>query len=393
MCFGVGIGFCLALIDNLPYVCLVTVPLLGSFYGADTIYRLSILLIIHSFVVECIPNVLWRVIPLLNIVLLGVIVYLPVSITPWPIVWVYTRIMWLTEPMLMVAEVILLLNYVMRMSQIGADEIEENEDSAFKYKAAILLFSSMCYAVTASLAYDMYLNATPSQVLCLFVIVFLMIAAHNMMLMAHEGIISDCAFFCLLSTGITYIMVLETRQISSPLAEPSLWTQSPLANSSVVNIMYSILHMTSSSAQRSVLFLKRFFTPLFLGLLAVRLYGILFIVNKVTRNFFQDDKNSPDCFEETVRDDFEEFSPWKSPLLLRLSIIFMLTQMSGQFLEEWSGQTSSVAGFSYLASASKNIWPREILFGRLIQVSSISGFYMWRLYRANDWTWNPWLTP
>ena len=47
----------------------------------------------------------WRVIPLLNILLFGAIVYLPVSITPWPFVWAYTRIMWLTEPFLMVAEV------------------------------------------------------------------------------------------------------------------------------------------------------------------------------------------------------------------------------------------------------------------------------------------------
>ncbi|GFR73761.1 hypothetical protein ElyMa_003877200 [Elysia marginata] len=336
---------------------------------------------------------LWRVIPLLNVLLLGGLVYLPVSVTPWPVVWLYTRTMWLTEPLLMVAEVILLLNYVMRMSQHGADEIEQDEDSSYKYKGAILLFSSLCYAVVASLAYDMYLNATPSQVLCLFVVVFIMIAAHNMMLMAHEGIISDCAFFCLLSTTIVYVMVVETSQISSPLTEPFLWTKSPIAKSSVVNIMHSILHMTSSNAQRSILFLKRFFSPLFMGLLAVRLYSILFIVNKVTRNFFQDDKDSPHSFEVTEREDFEEFTPWKSPLLLRLSIIFMLTQMSGQFLEEWSGQTSSIAGLSYLASVSKNVWPGEILIGRLFQVAAISCFYMWRLYRADDWTWNPWLTP
>ncbi|GFO10553.1 hypothetical protein PoB_003705800 [Plakobranchus ocellatus] len=333
MCFGLGIGFCIGLIEILPYICLVTVPLLGSFYGAETIYRLSILLIVHSIVIEFIPSVLLRVIPVLSILLFGVLVYLPVSITPWPVVWIYSAAMWITDPLLMIAEVILLQNYVMRMSQLGADEIERDENSSYKYKAAILFFSSLCYAVTASLIYDMYLNATPSQVL------------------------------------------------------------SSTAKSSVLNILHSILHMSSSNAQRSIMFLKRFFTPLFLGLLAVRLYSILFIVNKVTRNFFQDDKDSPEFFEPTVREDFEDFSPWKSPLLLKVSIIFMLTQMSGQFLEEWSGHMSSMAGSPYLISATKNIWPSEILFGRLMQVFSVSGFYMWRLYRADDWTWNPWLTP
>ena len=56
--------------------------------------------------------------------------------------------------------------------------------------------------------------------------------------------------------------------------------------------MFSLVSPTSGNAQRSILYLKRFFTPLFLGLLAVRLYSILFIVNKVTRNFFQDDKDN-----------------------------------------------------------------------------------------------------
>ena len=66
MCFGIGIGFCLALIENMPYICLVTVPLLGSFYGAETIYRLSILLMVHSIVVDCIPNILVRQLVLKN---------------------------------------------------------------------------------------------------------------------------------------------------------------------------------------------------------------------------------------------------------------------------------------------------------------------------------------
>lgn len=58
MCFGIGLGCCIALIEFLPFLGLVTVPLLGSFYGLDTVYRLSILLIVHSLLVECIPNVL-----------------------------------------------------------------------------------------------------------------------------------------------------------------------------------------------------------------------------------------------------------------------------------------------------------------------------------------------
>ena len=58
MCLGLGLGCCLGLIEILPYFCLVSVPVLGSFCGLDTIYRLSIILIVHAILVELIPEIL-----------------------------------------------------------------------------------------------------------------------------------------------------------------------------------------------------------------------------------------------------------------------------------------------------------------------------------------------
>ncbi|BFZ18679.1 hypothetical protein BsWGS_21718 [Bradybaena similaris] len=388
MCFGLGLGCCLAVIELFPYIGLVTVPLFGSFYGTETVYRLSILLIIHSLLAECFPKILFRIVPLLNLILFIVLMNLPISLIPLPVIWLYDQVIWLTEPVLMIAEVILPQNFVMRWSQSAADEIER-DDKACLYKGGILLFSSLCYAVTASLAYEIYIAAAPNQVLCLFIVLFLLVALHNMMLMAHEGIISDCAFCSLISVTILYIMVIETQQVNSPLAEPLMWKQSSLSKWSIRVIFSSIINMSSTNAQRSVEFLKRFVTPLFLGLLAIRLYGILFIVSRATKNFFQD--RADDISETTYIDDEIDqanFSPWKSPLLLKVSTIFMLTQFTSHFLEEWSGQVR----LPWLALSDKYKFPPELLVSRLVQIVSVNAFYMWRLYYADNWTWNPWLS-
>ncbi|CAL1543919.1 unnamed protein product [Lymnaea stagnalis] len=386
MCFGLGLSCCIALIEILCYLSLVTVPLLGSFYGADTIYRISIHLIIHSLLIECIPKFLKQAIPFFSLILFVLLIFIPITLTPWIVIWIYSNIIFLTEPFLKIAEVIVILNFVMRMSQSAADEIERDESSSFNYKGAILVASSLCYAVTASLAYDIYQSAASSQVLCLFLIILFSIALHNMMWMAHEGIISDCAFTCLVNVAVLYTMYTETEQISSPLVEPLTWKQSFQTKQSVINIITSIIFMKLDNAQRAISFLKRFFTPLFLGLFAIRLYSILFIVKKVTRNFFQDED------EILTVKDFEEDtdSPWKSPALLKISIIFMLTQFTGHFLEDWSGQTSSD---TWLLNATEGIWPSQLLISRLVQIMAVNVFYMWRLYQAEDWTWNIWLTP
>ncbi|XP_005094950.1 uncharacterized protein LOC101847809 [Aplysia californica] len=389
MCFGIGLGCC---IEILPYLCLVCVPILGSFCGVETIYRLAIYLMLHGVLVECIPKILFSVIPVLNLLLLGLLMYLPVSLTPWPVIWLFDKLIWASNPVFMISEVVLVQNFVMRRSQLAADQIEQDDDSAVAYKAAILLFSSLCYAVAASLAYHIYTHATGSQILCLFVTLSILIAIHNMMWMAHEGIISDCAFCSLVSITVLYIMVFETQQISSPLPEPLIWKKTSFTRSSFVSIIYWILNVSSANAQRSILYLHRFFSPFFLGLLAVRLWSILFIANKMTRNFFTDRGNGESEDMETVIQDFDERdkNPWRSPLLLKLSIIFMLSQFTANFVLEWSGHDTS---FSWLSAVTKRVWPSEVLIGRMMQILCVNCFYTWRLYRAEDWTWNSWLTP
>jgi hypothetical protein len=59
-------------------------------------------------------------------------VYLPINLVPYPVVWLYDKILWMTEPVLMVAEIILALNFVMHCSQRVIEKIEEDDSNLWK---------------------------------------------------------------------------------------------------------------------------------------------------------------------------------------------------------------------------------------------------------------------
>ena len=44
----------------------------------------------------------------------------------------------------------------------------------------------------------------------------------------------------------------------------------------------------SDSANKAVMFMKKFLSPFFLITVGIRLYSILFIVDRVTKNFYQE---------------------------------------------------------------------------------------------------------
>lgn len=82
-------------------------------------------------------------------------------------------------------------------------------------------------------------------------------------------------------------------------------------------------------------------------------------------------------------------SPFKSSLALKLAVIFMFSQLVTQHLYECAG-LYPVDSRTTLGAALTAIWPTDVLIGRVIQVTAISGLYMYRLYRADDWTGDDW---
>ncbi|XP_076452594.1 uncharacterized protein LOC143288176 [Babylonia areolata] len=382
------LGLIPCLIEFLPYLALVLLPLVGAFLGVEVVLRVSLLLCLHAAVINLVPQPWVHVLPYLQAVVFMALAVFPMLWLPWQLVWLYGAVLWLTEPLLLVAEVVLVQNVVMRCGQHLAEKIDDDEDASL-CKGVIIVFSAACYALAGSGAWELYKNNTPLQNGFLLVVVLLFVAVHNMFWMAREGVISDAAFCTLCMVWVLGAMSVETGHIRHPIAEPSEWSSEESTSSRAVDTIASVLYIETGS--RGVDFLLNVVvTPFFFLSLVIRLFSIIFIVSKVTKNFFM--------YEELSQLDEDELldpmAPWRSPLLLKLSLIFMLTQLTALLLWQASGHyMATLASWAPAVATQQAVWPQQLLLGRGGQVVAVCAFYVWRLYCADAWTWCEWLTP
>lgn len=69
-----------------------------------------------------------------------IVYFVPVNLIPWPIIWLYDKLLWVTGPVLMITEIILALNFQMRCGQRAIDRIQEDDSPAVK---VILIFCEL----------------------------------------------------------------------------------------------------------------------------------------------------------------------------------------------------------------------------------------------------------
>ncbi|KAL8560800.1 hypothetical protein ACOMHN_061835 [Nucella lapillus] len=385
------LGLCACVVEFLPYVTMVLLPLLGAFVGVEAVLRVSLLLCLHAGVISLLPKPWVSLLTYLQSIVFVALAVCPLVWLPWPVVWMYWAVVVVSEPLLLVAEVVLVQNVVMRYGQRLAEKIDDDEEASL-CKGVIIIFSAACYALAGSGAWELYKNNTALQNGLLLVVLLLFVAVHNMFWMAREGVISDAAFCTLCMVSVLGAMAVETQMIRHPKEEPNQWTSDKSTTRRAVDLIVSVLYARTGSGG-VVFLLNVIVTPFFFLSLVIRLYGIIFIVSKVTKNFFMDQEMG----ELTLLDEDELLDPmaaWRSPLLLKLSIIVMLTQLTALFLCQASGQFSQTLD-SWLPSllVGQGVWPQQLLWGRLSQIGAVFGFYVWRLYCADAWTWCEWLTP
>ncbi|XP_071151990.1 uncharacterized protein [Mytilus edulis] len=120
-------------------------PFTAHFCGIDLILRVSILFYAYALITQYGPNFLRYILPYLNLSLLVLtLIYLPINLVPYPLVWLYDKILWVTEPALMIAEIVLALNFVMHCGQRVIEKMEEDDSNV--WKILTIGFSSLCYA-------------------------------------------------------------------------------------------------------------------------------------------------------------------------------------------------------------------------------------------------------
>ncbi|KAL5017447.1 hypothetical protein ScPMuIL_007036 [Solemya velum] len=382
MCIGLWSCF----VDFFVYVLIVTLPVFGSFCGTEIILKLSIIIYIYVVLGELIPKILQPILSYVHVVILALLVgYLPLYFIPYPVIWVYDKLIWLSEPVFLLSEVILFQNFVFRKSQKAADAIANGDDSELvKWKTVVTVFSVLCYGGSLYYGWLLYTEASTAQLWLLFLVVLLLLAVHNMMWMSMEGIISDAAFCSLLSVCIMYSMYQETDLIQKPNKLPESWFRHD-RKKALFSLILSILNTNIANAYLALEFLKKFLRPFFLVSFSMRLYGILCIIGKATKIWGKTDEEETWVIDEN--DVQSTFSPWKSSLTVKLAVIFLFTQVTVNLFHESSGVYSSD---TLLSKLLQSIWPRQILIGRIAQILTVNAFYVWRLYCAEDWTWSEW---
>ena len=94
--------------------------------------------------------------------------------------------------------------------------------------------------------------------------------------------------------------------------------------------------------------------------------------------------------DEDLSEDFDSpLTPIHSPLIFKFSIIFMITQSMSRLFYFSSGRSMFPQSWSKLIEP---VWPQEVLFGRILQFIVVNVFYIWRLYRADDWQCSMWFS-
>ena len=98
-------------------------------------------------------------------------------------------------------------------------------------------------------------------------------------------------------------------------------------------------------------------------------------------------------FQEEETDLVEELespvSPWKSPVIFKFTIVFMITQSTTRLFYNCSGLSVFPVSWTKFLEP---VWPKDILIGRILQIVVVNVFYIWRLYRADDWQWSDWFS-
>ncbi|XP_052802670.1 uncharacterized protein LOC128232907 [Mya arenaria] len=369
-------------LEFLPYVLLVTIPFFGSFSGTELILRLSIIILAFITAGEFIPNVKYvlDIIPNCKACLLtALVICVPLSVIPYPAVWLYGWLLWLMEPVLLCIETVLALNLVMQFSRNCAEKIEEDEDEAWKWKLLLTLFSAGCYALLAVMVFIIFTEGSDIQFwLVMLVLSFsVLLAAHNMMWMSHQGIISDVAFVTLSSMLIVYVMREEIALANHPLQKPNSWYRYH-AKGSLWTETYKVVHMSLDSAKLAMLFLRRFISPQVMALLCIRLYSVVFLMHRTIRNcgLENDDLELSDVDEDS--------SPWRSPFLVKVAVVILVTQYTTQLYDHSCSHIAPAWPWSLL--------PNDIIVGRVFQVLLGNCFYIWTLYRADDWQLSDWFS-
>ncbi|XP_031573879.1 uncharacterized protein LOC116307720 [Actinia tenebrosa] len=301
----------------------ILLPLYFSFCGTEAAVRFSLLLCVHSVLLACIPKQVKSFIPMVQLVLFMLLLFLPINVTPFIAVWFYEKLLLLAEPVFSIVEAVLVVFLVMDGSQSLVDQIEDNPGFV---KSIIIGVAFVSYSLVLWITFNMFMdeNMIPLENWILLAVLAVSVSVLVICLIQEEGIISDASVVSLMMVCILWAMKQERIMTTNPLNMPKQWTESLVGGKSFLWALTSMASCSLSHLGQAKMILSSLVSPTYLMLAAIRVFSVICLI-WIIKQFQAKDEDKD--FEDTVIDDQSSSSiPQISPLTIRLVFIFVYTE-------------------------------------------------------------------
>ncbi|XP_066269994.1 uncharacterized protein [Branchiostoma lanceolatum] len=372
MCLSIGDG-----VRLVPLLWMLTMPMYGSFLGPEPVLRLSLMMMIHAGVGAALPLGLSFIAPYLQVGVLALILSLPVNLLPYALVWLYEKLLLVSEPALLLTEAAEVVRLAMKGSELALAGIEERPGLI---KTLILGVTAVSYVVSAVIAVVLYSQGSSALNWVLLLLVVAAVGLAVLTYIVDEGVISNAGVVTMAAFVMLWLMDQELTLAANPRTAPAEWAGAPWADYSYLEVLLSLASSTMVHVHSALHFIRKLFSPAFLLLVVLRIATVLHVVSALSRGSEEQEESWSSGEEEEAERSL--VSAWTSPLAVKLSIILVYTQLVVHHIQLGSTLPGSHTAVTTEESHTA-VWHGLGLM-RVLQIVALGGMYLYRLYSTDE---------
>ncbi|KAI8513220.1 hypothetical protein Bbelb_098590, partial [Branchiostoma belcheri] len=319
MCLSCGDG-----VRLIPLLWMLTMPMYGSFLGPEPVLRLSLMLMLHAAVGAALPIGLSFIAPYVQVGALVLVLSLPVNLMPYALVWLYDKLLLVSEPALLLVEAAEVVRMTLKCSELALQHIEERP---VFIKTLILAVSAVSYVISAVLAAVLYSRDSSTLNWLLLVMLVAAVGLAVLTYIVDEGVISNAAVVTMAGFVMLWLMDQELALAANPRTAPDEWAGASWGDYSYLQVLLSLAGSTMVHVHSALHFIRKLFSPAFLLLVVLRIATVLHVVSALSRGGEEKETDWSSLQEEDAEGSPSFISAWTSPLAVKLSIILVYTQL------------------------------------------------------------------
>ncbi|XP_077995854.1 uncharacterized protein LOC144449220 [Glandiceps talaboti] len=250
------------------------------------------------------------------------------------------------------------------------------EDEPSFTKFLMLALAAMCYSLSMSVCVLLRSQDSPIPTWLIFVLWLLALGMLICAVISEAGNIVDVSVVTFAMFAAIWAMNQESNIAKHPIQTPQGWYSDDLDKRSFLHLLYSMI-MTSlvqvTNISQTFLFLYNLISPSFLLLVGIRVASILHAVSLIPRG--SDEAPSQSYLEEEINT--TSLLNWKSPLIIKLTLIFVYTQLVVYNIEAYSCK-DAIGNQVFQGLVA------DFGLSRLWQVFVFVAVYIYRLYNYED---------